>query len=188
MWLKSNQKWTKSKIGPFFVLFTFWSYNFVVQRHLPLFDSLLTLACWNILEMAQNYKLTGVMSLRWHLLLVDFICNHTSLQPTHDNHTVDVFILTLLQPKDGHTSNSKEGASEKKWQPFKAKDMRIGTVGCSGTPSSSPNGTFIAVPLETLPILTPSNKHGTNSDDDHQIIAPPISERPRRKVLTKKLK
>ena len=57
---------------------------------------------------------------------------------------------------------------KKKWQPFKAKDMRIGTVGCSSNAA--------------LPLLTPSNKHGTNSDDHHQKSLP-IGERPKRKRL-----
>ena len=71
----------------------------------------------------------------------------------------------------------------------KAKDMRIGTVGSVLFEAMElvGAGTTLTYVLSSF-LLTPSNKHGTNSDDDHQIIAPPISERPRRSVLTKKLK
>ena len=72
----------------------------------------------------------------------------------------------------------------------KAKDMRIGTVGSVLFEAMELVGagtTTLTYVLSSF-LLTPSNKHGTNSDDDHQIIAPPISERPRRSVLTKKLK
>ena len=71
----------------------------------------------------------------------------------------------------------------------KAKDMRIGTVGSVLFEAMElvGAGTTLTYVLSSF-LLTPSNKHGTNSDDDHQIIAPPISERPRQSVLTKKLK
>ena len=55
----------------------------------------------------------------------------------------------------------------------KAKDMRIGTVGSVLFEAMElvDAGTTLTYVLSSF-LLTPSNKHGTNSDDHHQI--PPL--------------
>ena len=95
MWLKTNQKRPKKgsqkQNGPFLLCMFLWNCNLVfVQSHLPLFDSLLTLACWNILEMAQNYKLTGAMSHRWHILLSRFHLQSYQLTNLHMMSTLHI--------------------------------------------------------------------------------------------------
>ena len=65
----------------------------------------------------------------------------------------------------------------------KAKDMRIGTVGSVLFEAMElvGAGTTLTYVLSSF-LLTPSNKHGTNSDDHHQKSLP-IGERPKRKKI-----
>ena len=65
----------------------------------------------------------------------------------------------------------------------KAKDMRIGTVGSVLFEAMELVGagtTTLTYVLSSF-LLTPSNKHGTNSDDHHQI--PPLLGNERKKVF-----
>ena len=66
----------------------------------------------------------------------------------------------------------------------KAKDMRIGTVGSVLFEAMElvGAGTTLTYVLSSF-LLTPSNKHGTNSDDHHQI--PPLLGNERKSFFLK---